>query len=160
MPQGHQKPANRILCEMIAGKIKEYEVGANATIGECIPGSLVINDTYEHAIKESGAKADNFVGVVECAPDQAIGATKAIGETALVLTGHFICQVRLKASENVAIGDTLVTGADGLAVELAVAAIGGQGCTIGKALEASNVTTIAYILAEIWTNTAEAAAAS
>lgn len=154
MPQGHQKPANRILVEMIAGQIEEYEIGANATVAEVIPGSCVIHDVYEHAIKESGDEPTTIVGVVECNPTQDLAEENVIGKSQLVLTGHFIAQIKVK-TQNIAIGDRLVGAADGFFKELAVGAIGAQGAVVGKALEASSLTTIHYILAEVWTGVGE-----
>lgn len=160
MPQGIQKPTNRILAHMIAGQIEEYEVGANATAAEMIAGACVVLDTVNYAVKEAGDEADHIDGVLEVSPDNVITDTCAVGEHVQVLKGHFIAQIRLKASENVSIGTILTTGGDGLFKILAVGTIGAQGVPCAKALEASNVAAIVYILAEVWTSAAEAAAAA
>jgi hypothetical protein len=160
MPQGLQKPTNQVLAEMIAGKVEEYEVGANATEAKMLPGTAVVLDTVAHALKESGDEPKHFVGVLEVRPDYAMTTGMAVGVMCKVLTGHFKCKVRLAASENISIDDNLTIGTDGLFKELAVGALGAQGVHCGKALEASNVTTVAWIMAEIWTSAGEAAAAS
>jgi len=162
MPQGFIKPANRVLVDDFSGQgaVREFEVGANATAAKMLPGNCVIVDTLAQNIKEAGAKADSITGVLEVGPTNKLTVAYAVGDQARVLQGHFIAQIRLKASENVSIESLLVSAADGQFAKLAVGVIGAQGAIIAKALEASNVTTIAYILAECWTSGFEAAAAS
>ncbi len=163
MPQGYVKSANRVLIDDLSGQgqVREFEIGANATIAKMLPGNAVVTDTLADAVKEGGAKADSIVGVLEIGPKNNLTtAYGAVGDQCRVLQGHFIAQIRLKASENVSIDSLLVSAADGQFAKLAVGVIGGQGAILARALEASNVTTIAYILAEVWTAGWEAAAAS
>ncbi len=162
MPQGYVKPANRILLDDLGGQgqVREFETGANATEAKMLPGNAVIVDTLADAVKEAGAKADSIVGVLEIGPTNNLITAYGAAAQCRVLQGHFIAQIRLKASENVSIESLLVSAADGQFAKLAVGAIGGQGAILAKALEASNVTTIAYITAEVWTAGWEAAAAS
>lgn len=162
MPQGYVKPANRVLVDDLGGQgqIREFEVGANATAAKMLPGNAVITDTLADAVKEAGAKADSIVGVLEIGPTNNLTTAYTAAAQCRVLQGHFIAQIRLKASENIAIDALLVSAADGQFAKLAVGVIGGQGAIVARALEASNVTTVAYILAEVWTAGWEAAAAS
>jgi len=146
MPQNpFTKPANRILISPANALVAEFEVGANATAAEMIPGAVVINDTNAQDVKESGDEPHAVVGILECAEDMLYTDHYAVGDQCPVIMGPAICQVRLKASENISIGDRLRAMDNGLAAELATGVIGAQGATIGYALEASNVAAIAYI---------------
>jgi hypothetical protein len=158
MPQGLVKPSNQIL---VSGDplTVELEVGANATPAEVIPGSVVIFDSVAQTFKEAGDEAAGEVGVVDVVAGKLMTASPAVGDQMPVIFGDCICLLRLKASENVGLGDPLVTGADGLVKKQAVGAMGAQGKVIGYAWEASNVTTIAYIMVH-FCPAAEPAAAS
>lgn len=161
MPQGYVKPANRVLIDDLGGSvIREFEVGANATAAKMLPGNAVIVDTLADAVKECGDKAAKITGVLEIGPINSLTTAYAIADQCRVLTGHFIAQIRLKASENVSIDDRLVCAADGQFKKLAVGVIGAQGAIVARALEASNVTTVAYIMAEVNTAAMEQTTAS
>lgn len=139
-------PSNRILIsEESTAHIKEFEVGANATPAKMLPGSIVIFDAAAGAVKESGLEAHSYYGILEVMGDMGRADAYAVGDQCRVITGECYCLVRLKASENVSIGERLICGADGLAVKATVGAIGTQGATIGYALEASNSVAIAFI---------------
>jgi hypothetical protein len=158
MPQGLVKPDNQIL---VAGNptILEMEVGANATAAKMLPGNLVIFDTVNYAVKEAGAKAQNVVGILDVAPDKLKATPYAVGDQCKVIVSDCIAKLRLKASENVTMGDRLVAAADGQVAKQAVGAMGAQGSVIGWALESSNVTVVAEILVR-YDPSAEPAAAS
>jgi len=159
MPQGIVKPANQIV---IHGEpiIVEMEVGANATAAKMLPGIIVIPDGAG-AVKEAGAKADNFIGILDVAPDKTEDTNYSVGDQAKIITGPvgMIVKLKLKAGENVSVGDALVCAADGQVAKQAVGTMGGQGSPVGIALEASNVTTVAEI-AVLWRPSVEPAAAS
>lgn len=147
MPQNpFIQPTNRVLIsEESTAHLKEFEVGANATPAEMLPGSIVIFDTVAGAVKECGAEAASYYGILEVMGDMGRADAYAVGDQCRVITGECYCLVRLKANENVSIGERLICGADGLAVAATVGAIGEQGATIGYSLEASNVAQIAFI---------------
>ena len=158
MPQFLVKPANQVVVEGNPLRI-EYEVGANATEAKMLPGRLVIYDTVASAVKEAGAKAADVLGFLDVSADKLESDNYAVGDQALVVMGECVAKLTLLASENVAPGDWLVSAADGKVAKLAVGAMGSQGMPVGQALEASNVTTDAEILAH-WIPCAEPAAAS
>ncbi len=145
MPQNpFTKANNRIL---ISGDplIAELEVGANATAAKMIPGTIVVHDTNAQDVKESGAEPHSVVGVLEAMPTMKKTDAYAVGDQCRVIMSACVCQVRLKAGENIAVGDRLKAEADGLAAKLATGALGAQGAPIGYALEASNVAEVTYI---------------
>jgi len=158
MPQAIVKPTNQVVA---AGDplIVEMEIGANATVAEVIPGSVVIFDDADQTVKECGAKADGWVGIIEVSPDGTKTTQPAVGDQVPIIVGDCFCVVKLLASENVTRGDPLVTAADGKVAKQAVGAMGGQGKVIGYAMESSNVTTDADILIH-FCPAAEPAAAS
>jgi len=160
MPQGIVKPANQIV---IHGEpiILEMEVGANATAAKMLPGNIVIFDDTNNTVKEAAAKADNYVGILDVAPDKLESDNYAVGDQCKVITGPsgIVVKLRLKAAENVTRGDPLVCAADGQVAKQAVGAMGGQGSVVAIALESSNVTVLAEIAA-LWRPGTEPAAAS
>ena len=160
MPQGIVKPANQIV---IHGEpiILEVEVGANATAAKMLPGRVVIFDDNDYSVKEAGAKAGNFLGVLDVSADKTESTNFAVGDQVKVITGSggIVLKLTLLASENVTRGDALVCAADGKLAKQAVGAMGAQGSVVGKALESSNVTTDAEI-AVLWNPAVEPAAAS
>lgn len=158
MPQAIQKAANQIVCAGDPLKI-EMEIGANATAAKMLPGRIVIFDTTDQTVKESGAEADGDVFILDVAPDKLESDAYAVGDQAMVIVGDCIAKLTLLASENVARGDPLVTAADGKVAKQAVGAMGAQGKVIGYAWEASNVTIDAEILVH-FCPAAEPAAAS
>ena len=136
-------PTNRtLISEESTAHIREFEVGANATPAEMIPGSIVIYDTTAGAVKESGLEAHTYIGILEVNSDVGPADHYAVGDQCRVITGECYCIVRLKANENVSVGEQLICGADGLAVAATTGLIGEQGATIGYALAASNVASI------------------
>lgn len=159
MPEYIVKPVNQILAKGEDSVYTEMKVGANATPAKMLPGNIVILDTVAGEVKEAGAKARGWLGLLEVAPDKLLTDTYAVAGRCKVIEGECYAQVRLKASENIAVGDLLVSAADGQVAELAVGAMGAQGRVIGEAMEASNVTTIAFILIH-WNPSHEPAAAS
>jgi hypothetical protein len=158
LPEFIAKPVNQILAQGDP-LITEMKVGANATTAKMLPGNIVIIDTVAGEVKEAGAKAQGWVGLLEVAPNKLLTDLYVVGDRCKVIEGDCYAQVRLKASENVSLGDKLVTAADGQVAKQAVGAMGAQGRVIGEAMEASNVTTIAFILIH-WRPSHESAAAS
>jgi hypothetical protein len=159
MPQSIVKPTNQIVA---AGDpfIVEMEIGANATVAKVVPGRVVIFDDADQTVKECGAKADGWVGIIEVSPDGTKTAQPAVGDQVPIILGQCLAVVTLLASENVTRGDPLVTAADGKVAKQAVGAMGSQGRVIGFAWESSNVTTDASILMQFCPCGAEPAAAS
>jgi hypothetical protein len=158
MPQSIVKPTNQIVA---AGDpfIVEMEIGANATVAKVVPGRVVIFDDADQTVKECGAKADGWTGIIEVNPEGTKTTQPAVGDQIPVIVGDCICVLTLLASENVTRGDPLVTAADGKVAKQAVGAMGGQGKVIGYAWESSNVTTDAEILVH-YCSSVEPAAAS
>ena len=144
MPQGIVKPTNQIIAygEPLRTPM---EVGANATPAKMLPGRIVILDDADQTVKESGAKAVGWLGVLDVEADKLKTTAYAVGDEVMVIEGECYMLLTLKASENVTRGDKLVSGADGLCAKQAVGAMGAQGDPVGEALESSNVTTIAEI---------------
>lgn len=158
MPQGMVKPTNQIVA--YGNPLKtEMEVGATATAAKMIPGRIVIFDAADFTVKESGAKAAGWVGILDVKATKKITDAYAVGDQVMIIEGECYALLPLKASENVTRGDKLVTGADGLVAKQAVGAMGAQGSVIGEVLESSNVTTIANVLVH-WNPSHEPAAAS
>lgn len=145
MPQGVQKPANQIIAFGDPMEV-EMEIGANATEVKMLPGRVLIFDSADQTVKESGAKADNIVGVLDIAPDKKKTDNYTRGQQAKIIVGDCLALGTLLASENVTRGDRLVSAADGKLAKLAVGAMGAQGSVIGIAYESSNVTVDAEIL--------------
>ena len=158
MPQYLVKPANQVIIAGDPLKV-EVEIGANATEAKMLPGRLVIHDTNDGDVKESGAKAVNVLGFLDVAPDKLESDNYEVGDQAMLVVGECFAKLTLLASENVSPGDALVAAADGKLAKQAVGAMGGQGTVYAHALESSNVTVDAEIAVH-WHKTAEPAAAS
>lgn len=158
MPQGLIKPANQVI---VSGNplTVEMEVGANATAAEMLPGALVIFDTVAQTVQEADDESAGDVGVLDVVAGKLKTTAYAVGDQAPVIFGDCIVLMKLLASENVGLGDPLVSAGDGKLKKLAVGAMGAQGRVIGYAWEASNVTTDAVIMVHFCPS-AEAAAAS
>lgn len=158
MPQGLIKPANAII---VSGNplTVELEVGANATAAEMLPGALVIFDTVAQTVQEADDESDGEVGVLDVVAGTLRTTAYAVGDQVPVIFGDCICLMKLLASENVGLGDPLVSAGDGKLKKQAVGAMGAQGKVVGYAWEASNVTTDATIMVHFCPS-AEAAAAS
>lgn len=145
MPQDIQKPSNQIVAYGDP-LVVEMEVGANATEAKMLPGRVVIFDTVDQTVKESGAAALNVVGFLEVDPAGTKTDNYEVGDQAKVVVGECFAVLTLLASENVTRGDALVTGADGKLAKHAAAAMGSQGQVVAFAWESSNVTDDAEIL--------------
>jgi hypothetical protein len=158
LPENIVKPVNQVLAygEPL---MSEMKIGANATPAKMLPGNIVIIDTTVGEVKEAGAKAQGWVGLLEVNPTKGLTDAYAVGDRCKVIEGECYALGRLKASENVTMGDKLVTAADGQFAKQAVGAMGAQGRVVAEAMETSNVTTIAYILIH-WKPSHEPAAAS
>jgi hypothetical protein len=158
MPQGIVKPANQIVA--YGNPLRtEMEIGATATAAKMLPGRVVILDNADQTVKESGAKAAGWVGILDVTSNKKKTDAYAVGDPAMIIEGECYAVLTLKASENVTRGDKLVTGADGLVAKQAVGAMGAQGRVIGETMESSNVTVNAEILVH-WNPSHEPAAAS
>jgi len=149
MPQYLVKPANQVV---VAGNPLrlEFEVGANATAAEMLPGRLVIHDTNDGDVKETGAKARNIIGFLDVAPSKKESDNYAVGNQAMVVVSECIAKLTLLANESVALGDLLVAAANGKVAKQAVGAMGSQGMVVGQALETSSVAQDAEILVHFW----------
>jgi len=158
MPQGMPKPTNAVVAHGSPLKT-EMEIGANATAAKMLPRTIVIFDSTDFTVKEAGAKAGGWLGILDVAPDKKIADAYAIGDECEIIEGECYAVLRLKASENVTRGDKLVTAADGLIAKQAVGAMGAQGRVVGEVLESSNVTIEAAVLVH-WKPSHEPAAAS
>jgi len=158
MPQAIVKPSNQIVA---AGDplMIEMEIGANATVAKVVPGRVVIFDDADQTVKEAGANADGWTGVLEVCPDGTKTTQPAVGDQVPVIVGDCICVLTLLANENVTRGDPLVTAADGKVAKQAVGAMGAQGKVIGYAWETSNVAQDAAILVHYCPSAEPAAAA-
>ena len=131
---GLSLPAHQV---MVQGKAERFEmkVGANATAAKMIPGALVILDTNENEVKEAGAKAHGIFGIIDVDPTHDIGDAYAVGDNITILVprnGSIVALIFL-ANEDFIQGDTLVSAANGLVAEAAVAALGSQGDIVGYA---------------------------
>jgi len=144
-PQGLVKSANQVLVHGDPLKI-ECEIGAAATAAKMLPGIVVILDNADDTVKECGAKALTWVGILCGKPDQLEATAYAVGDQAMVIVGECFAKLTLLAGENVTRGDRLVTAADGKVAKLAVGAMGAQGTVIGEAWTSSNVTVDAEII--------------
>lgn len=114
------------------------EVGANATAAKMLPGRFVIDDTIDGDVKESGAKADNCIGVLEVKSDMQLADNYAVGDLANVISRHENARVMIllvSGGAAVAPGDPIVTAADGKGAKQAVGAMGAQGTVVAHALE-------------------------
>jgi hypothetical protein len=131
------KPVNRILSGPEWVEITEWEVGANATAAQMVPGRFVIDDTTDGDVKEAGAKADNVLGVLEVNSSMLVTDAYAVGDACNVIMMPGARVVLIYASGGAAIspGDCLVTAANGKVVKQAVGAMGAQGSVVARALE-------------------------
>jgi len=158
MPQWLTKPANQVVVAGDPLRV-EYEIGANATEAQMVPGRVVIHDDADGTVKEAGAKADGVVGFLDVAPDKLESNNYARGEQVMVVKGRCLAKLTLLAAENVTRGDKLVTAANGKLAKQAVGAMGAQGSVVATAEQSSNVTVDAEILVD-WNPGHEPAAAS
>jgi hypothetical protein len=158
MPQWLVKPANQVVIAGDPLKL-EYEIGANATEADMLPGRVVIFDSTTGTVKESGAKGHGIVGFLDVAPTNLEADNYVRGDEAMVIKGECMAKLTLLAAENVTRGDRLVAAAHGKVAKLAVGAMGAQGDIIGYAEESSNVTVDAKIAVH-WRVDAEPATAS
>ena len=156
MPQFPVKPANQIIAYGDPLKT-EMKVGANATPAKMLPGRIVILDDADFTVKEAGAKARVWMGVLDVAPNKKKTDAYAVADPVMVIEGECYLLLTLLANENVTRGDKLVTAADGKVAKLAVGALGSQGSIIGDTLETSNVASDAEILVH-WNPSSEPAA--
>ena len=158
MPQFPVKPMNQIIAYRDPLKT-EMKVGANATPAKMLPGKIVIFDDADFTVKEAGAKATGWIGVLDVAANKKKTDAYAVADPVMVIEGECYLLLTLLANENVTRGDKLVTAADGKAAKLAVGALGSQGSIIGETLETSNVASDVEILVH-WNPSHEPAAAS
>jgi hypothetical protein len=133
MPQDIVYPANTVIVEDNGLVIEEFEVGANATEADMIPGTWVIPDTVEDNVKESSAKAHGLIGLLMEMPDMALTDHYTRGSNCRVITGgNGKVMVRRVASAGQIDPETpLVTGANGTTDKQAVGAAGTQGDIVG-----------------------------
>ena len=74
------KPVNRTLQGPEYIEIVEMEVGANATPALMIAGKIVVHDTTDSHIKESGEDAADVIGCIEVKSGKAYSQTHAVAE--------------------------------------------------------------------------------
>lgn len=131
---GLEVPAHQVL---VQGKAEHFEVkvGANATAAKMIPGALVILDTTLNEVKEAGAAAHGILGIIDVDATHDIGDTYAVGDNIPIIMPHAgsIVALIFLANEDFAQGDSLVSAANGLVAEAAIAALGSQGDIVGIA---------------------------
>ena len=137
MPQGYQHPVNQIIADEEGLVTHEYEVGANATAALMLPGTIVIYDAADGAVKEAGAEADNIIGVLSVQAGEGITHRWEKGEQATVIE-HGKCMIRFPAGGTaVAVGSPITSNATGLGVVQAVGVLGDQGAPFAYGLEAN-----------------------
>lgn len=150
MPQYIQKASNKI---QVYGTpiVVEMTVGANATAAKMVPGAFVILDTNSNEVKEAGAKAHGVIGLIDVDATHKVTDNYAVGDPIPIIVGPngIFVMVLALANENFVQGDTLVTAANGLVAEQAIAALGSQGDVVGEAWEAWNVASDELILARL-----------
>lgn len=127
------------------------KVGANATAAKMLPGTFVILDTTTNEVKEAGAAAHGVLGLIDVDATHDIDDQYAVGDPVPIITGPngIFVMVRALANENFVQGDSLVTGADGVVAEQAIAALGSQGDLVGEAWVDWNVASEEKILAKL-----------
>jgi hypothetical protein len=145
MPQGMTKPTNSVVAHGNPLRT-EMEIGAAATPAYMLPRTIVILDGVDFTVKEAGAKAAGWLGILDVAPEKKVADAYAVGDECMIIEGECYAVLRLAASENVTRGDRLVTAANGLVAKQAVGAMGAQGRVIGEVMESSNVTVEAAVL--------------
>ena len=149
MVQGYNHPINQIIADLDELITHEYEVGATATPALMLPGTAVIFDTVDGSVKEAGAEADNFLGVLDVQMDSAITHPYAVGEQCRVIE-HGKCMVRFPAGgTGVTPGLPIITGANGLFAAQAVGLQGEQGAPVGYALETNAHAAADFVLVMI-----------
>jgi len=131
------KPTNRILSGPEWVEITEWEVGANATAAQMVPGRFVIDDTTDGDVKEAGAKADNVLGVLEVNSGMLVTDAYAVGDACnvIMMPGARVVLTFTSGGGAVSPGDCLVTVANGKVEKQGVGAMGGQGSVVARALE-------------------------
>ena len=138
MPQGYVAPVNQILIDKEGSVVHEYEVGANATPAEMVPGRAVIYDTVDYAVKEAGAEADNIIGVLDVAAGGLLTTAYAVGDQVRVIERGKVKVTLIIGGNAVAPGDALVTAANGKFEQINTGVIGTQGAPVAYALESVN----------------------
>jgi hypothetical protein len=156
MPQFPVKPTNQVIAYGDPLRT-EMKVGANATAAKMLPGRVVIFDDADFTVKEAGAKAGVWMGVLDVAANKKKSDAYAVADPVMIIEGECYLLLTLLANENVTRGDKLVTAADGKAAKLAVGALGSQGSIIGETLETSNVASDVEVLVH-WNPSSEPAA--
>lgn len=86
MPQYLVIPTNSVLAEGNP-HIVEMEIGANATAAKMLAGRAVIYDAAAGDVKESGADAADFIGVLMEQPDELEATAYAVGDQCKVIIG-------------------------------------------------------------------------
>jgi hypothetical protein len=114
MPQYLVIPTNSVLAEGTP-HIIEVEIGANATAAKMLAGRVVIHDTNDGDVKEAGADATTFMGILMEQPDELEATAYAVGDQAKVIIGG-PCVVKLcfaSAAAGATPGDKIGVAADG-----------------------------------------------
>lgn len=139
MPQyfGTLKPVNQILCGGQPDvELLSFEIGANATAAQMVPGRFVVFDTTDGDVKEAGAKAHDVAGILEVTSGMKVTDAYAVGDECLVIplsSGARVLATLVSGSGAVAPGSKVVTAANGKAALQAVGGAGTQGDVVGKA---------------------------
>jgi hypothetical protein len=102
-----------------------------------LPGTIVIYDAADGAVKQAGAEADNIVGVLSIQAGESVTHRFELGEQCTVIE-HGKCMIRFPAGGTaVAVGSPIVSGANGLGAVQAVGVLGDQGAPFAYGLEAN-----------------------
>ena len=149
MVQGYVKPTNQIIMDVEGLVTHEYTVGAAATPAKMLPGTAVIYDSVDYAVKEAGAEADNFLGILDVAAGKLRTTAYAVGDQVRVIE-RGKCLARVPAGGTaITPGMPLVTAADGLLEAQAVGLIGDQGAPAAYALESDTHVAESLVLVEL-----------
>lgn len=114
MPQYLVIPANGVLADGNP-HIVEVEIGANATEAKMLAGRVVIHDTNDGDVKEAGADAATFMGILMEQPDELEATHYDVGDQAKAIIGG-PCIVKLcfaSAGTGCTPGDKIGIAADG-----------------------------------------------
>lgn len=150
------KPTNQIL---VYGdkKIIEMKVGSLATVAQMVPGRLVIRDAADNEVKEAGAGAKNFLGIIDVDPTHDIDDTYALGDNLpiIVPTSDTFLKLLLLANENVTQGDELIVAANGkvskaIDIEVAAGAVAVTSTAANGAIVTGSVLPGGKIVGDVW----------
>ena len=127
-------------------RVERLAVGANATAAKMIPGALVVFDTNDHDVKESGAAGDviGFLGYEDASSNfkpTTRDTAYVLQDEVPVLTGTDMIVTVPCASTSFVKGDYVEAGASGVVVAATI----GTNQAVGQVVKSTSSATTVWI---------------